>query len=79
MYQKMLYFFIFNYEVVIDCSASPSFSFKSQVFCLFAFTHTGTCALKLSEVDKIPVMCHSLSAVQGCCNPITTWRWRVFR
>lgn len=46
-------FFIFNYGVLIDSSASPSFFFKSQVFYLFAFVHTETCALKLSEVDKM--------------------------
>lgn len=52
MYQKCFYFFIFNYEVVIDCPAFPSFFFKFQVFCLFAFTHTETCALKLKKSTK---------------------------
>lgn len=46
-------FFSFHYEVVIDCSSSPSFFFKSQVFYLLAFTHAETCALKLSEVNKL--------------------------
>lgn len=71
--KKKAFFVVFSYEVVIVCSVSPSFFCKSQVFCLFAFAHTETCALKLSE--NIPVMCPSLSAVQGCSNPITTWRW----
>lgn len=50
--KRAFIFFIFNCEVAIDCSASPSFFFKSQAFSLFPFTHTESHALKLSEVDK---------------------------
>lgn len=46
--KKAFVFFIFSHEVVIICFVSPSFLCNSQVFCLFAFTHAETCALKLS-------------------------------